>query len=189
MWMDHQANSSAARKQMSWRALLPDIQRHRQNDGLKNGLCEPRPVLQRAKASSDHNCLLTSASSEGDGGRASVASVSERARASEGVSSFCLEKRGVVAKTRTSRMVVSGFSTALSMGRRPKAIGPISSETTIRDHPVLETTPDLPTNHTYAKKCNTFSEHHSPEPTRNVLNRRWLTGCRSIALNTRTEVW
>ena len=93
MWMDHQANSSAARKQMSWRALLPDIQRHRQNDGLKNGLCEPRPVLQRAKASSDHNCLLTSASSEGDGGRASVASVSERARASEGVSSFCGKER------------------------------------------------------------------------------------------------
>ena len=121
MWMDHQANSSAARKQMSWRALLPDIQRHSQNDGLKNGRCEPRPVLQRAKASSDHNCLLTSASSEGDGGRASVASVSERARASEGVSSFCVEKRGVVAKTRTSGSVLSLLSRALPMGRRPKA--------------------------------------------------------------------
>ena len=48
-----------------------DIQRHRQNDGLKNGLCEPRPVLQRAKASSDQSCLLTSANSgEREDGRA-----------------------------------------------------------------------------------------------------------------------
>ena len=85
--------SSAARKQMSWRALLPDIQRHRQNDGLKNGLCEPRPVLQRAKASSDQLCLLTRADSEGERGREGVASVSERARASEGVCYFSLKER------------------------------------------------------------------------------------------------
>ena len=67
------------------RALLPDIQRHRQNDGLKNGLCEPRPVLQRAKASSDRLCLLTRADSEGERGLEGVASVSERAQASVGV--------------------------------------------------------------------------------------------------------
>ena len=103
--MDHQANSSAARKQMSWRALLPDIQRHRQNDGLKNGLCEPRPVLQRAKASSDQCCLLTSADSEGERGREGVASVSERARSCEGVCYFCANKEvWLQAETRTREM-------------------------------------------------------------------------------------
>ena len=66
------------------------MQRHRQNDGLKNGLCEPRPVLQRAKVSSDQSCLLTSADSEGERGREGVASVSERARASEGVCYFII---------------------------------------------------------------------------------------------------
>ena len=42
------------------------------------------------KVSSDQLCLLTSADSEGERGRTGVASVSERARASEGVCYFLI---------------------------------------------------------------------------------------------------
>ena len=134
--MDHQANSSAARKQMSCRALLPDIQRPRQNDGLKNGLCEPRPVLQRAKASSDQSCLLTSANSEGEGGRTSV---SERARASEGVSSFCGKERGVVEKHGLPECGPLGFRVLRRWGAAPRPHanfqrGPHSGRPRTRDH-------------------------------------------------------
>lgn len=58
-------------------------------------------------------------------------------------------------------MDVSRLACSLSMGRRPKAIGPTSSETSIRGHPVLDTTPDPLINHTYADLCHTFLEHHS----------------------------
>ena len=157
MWMDHQANSSAARKQMSCRALLPDIQRHRQNDGLKNGLCEPRPVLQRAKASSDQSCLLTSANSEGEGGRTSV---SERARASEGVCYFNRREGCGSTESRTSRVWTSWVSRAPTMGRRPKATCQFSARSTLGNTPyscrlltTLLTTPNV--------RCRcTFSEHH-----------------------------
>ena len=145
MWMDHQANSSAACKQMSWRALLPDIQRHRQNDGLKNDLCEPRPVLQRAKASSDQSCLLTSASSEGEGGRASVASVSERARASEGVSSLCGKERVVQQKSDFPSVEVFVLCCSVD-GAPPQGRMQIFSDLHTREDPVLVTTP---LNHTY----------------------------------------
>ena len=46
------------------------------------------------KVSSDQFCLLASADSEGERGRTGVASVSERARASEGVCYFCGKERG-----------------------------------------------------------------------------------------------
>ena len=47
------------------------------------------------KVSSDQLCLLASADSEGERGRTGVASVSERARASEGVCYFINHRRGV----------------------------------------------------------------------------------------------
>ena len=161
MWMDHQANSSAARKQMSCRALLPDIQRHRQNDGLKNGLCEPRPVLQRAKASSDQLCLLTSADSEGERGREGVASVSERARASEGVCYFCLKERCGCRNTYTGNVTI-GFSIVTSMGGPPMRTYEFSARLHFGKTPYLQphlttllTTPNV--------RCRcSFSEHHPP---------------------------
>ena len=166
MWMDHQANSSAARKQMSWRALLPDIiQRHRQNDGLKNGLCEPRPVLQRAKASSDQLCLLTSADSKGERGREGVASVSERVREPAKVCAISVQKRSVVEESRTSGNVTIWFSIVTSMGGPPMRTYEFSARLHFGKTPYLQphlttllTTPNV--------RCRfTFSESHPSDNT------------------------
>ena len=87
------------------------------------------------KVSSDQLCLLTSADSEGERGRAGVASVSERARASEGVCYFNRREGCGSTESRTSRVWTSWVSRAPTMGRRPKATCQFSARSTLGKTP------------------------------------------------------
>ena len=91
-------------------------------------------------------------------------SVTVRACASQAkVCAISFEKRDVcvVNKSRTSRGGTSWLSHALTMGRRPKATCQFSARSLLGKTPYSKPHLTSPTNHTYAKKCNTFSEHHS----------------------------
>ena len=87
------------------------------------------------KVSSDQFCLLASAESEGERGRTGVASVSERARASEGVCYFNRREGCGSTKSRTSRVWTSWVSRAPTMGRRPKATCQFSARSTLGKTP------------------------------------------------------
>ena len=102
------------------------------------------------KVSSDQLCHLASADSEGERGRAGVASVSERARASEGVCYFN-RREGVWIDKKSDFPRREVFVLRCSVdGAPPQGRMQIFSDLPPREDPVLVTTPDHATHHT---KC------------------------------------
>ena len=108
-------------------------------------------AAQRAEASSSQPCLLSSADSEGERGRASVASVSERACASQRRCVLFLSKREVwLQKHGLLKGVPSSFRSLPSWGAAPRPHADFQRGTP----PGTCRTRHVPTHHTHSLRIH-----------------------------------